>query len=208
MPVAVLRSPSDDGAAVHSRTDDGAPVHTLPQEGLQLMESVLSSWRLMEQLKDFFTNKYAQVRDRDPACTFLLPRHSAMPTASLTCAHLHRCAPQMAPLTDLPPSSLATQPFSKDLWMQIGRFVSMVRLPRHRSCVVKAVLPAKALAAIVHSTDLTSAETRRHRRAGSLPISVTMTTMIRAAAALGQPQSTNLWSTCRPRKAVTEEVSR
>jgi len=45
------------------------------------MDTVLSSWRLMPQLKDFFANKYAQ-------------------------------------------------PFSKDLWMQIGRFVNMTQTGR------------------------------------------------------------------------------
>jgi len=64
------------------RDVDVTQLRTVPvNEGVQLMESVLSSWRLMEQLKDFFTNRYAQ-------------------------------------------------PFSKDLWMQIGRFVSMTQTGR------------------------------------------------------------------------------
>jgi len=65
-----------------SRGGDVTALRTVPvSEGLALMETVLSSWRLWEDLKDFFANKYGQ-------------------------------------------------PFSKDLWMQIGRFVSMTQTGR------------------------------------------------------------------------------
>eukprot|EP00325_Prymnesiales_sp_UTEX-LB-985_P003253 CAMPEP_0174698320 /NCGR_PEP_ID=MMETSP1094-20130205/3940_1 /TAXON_ID=156173 /ORGANISM="Chrysochromulina brevifilum, Strain UTEX LB 985" /LENGTH=284 /DNA_ID=CAMNT_0015895463 /DNA_START=71 /DNA_END=926 /DNA_ORIENTATION=+ len=65
-----------------AREVDVTALRTVPvTEGLGLMDTVLSSWRLMPQLKDFFANKYAQ-------------------------------------------------PFSKDLWMQIGRFVNMTQTGR------------------------------------------------------------------------------